>query len=70
MKPRTAERVAFFLVPLAVVLAVIAAVRSDWIAVAAMALLILGQALNLWGIRRRREKSDVAPRDLAGRQNL
>jgi hypothetical protein len=60
MKPKTAERVALFLIPVATILAAIAVVRSDWIAIAAMTILIVGQVLNLRAIRRRREKADVA----------
>lgn len=61
MKSRTAERIARFLIPAAITLAVIAAVHSDWIAFAAMVILIVGQALNLRAIRRRRAKEGAAP---------
>jgi membrane protein YdbS with pleckstrin-like domain len=53
MRQKTAERVALFLIPAAAILATIAAVRGDWIALAAMALLVFGQVLNLRAIRQR-----------------
>lgn len=61
MKPQTAQRIAWFLIPLGLILAVFAAVQEDWIALAAMVILIVGQALNLWAIRRRREKERAVP---------
>jgi hypothetical protein len=61
MKSRTAERIALFLIPLAGGLAVAAAVHGNWIVFAAMVLLVLGQALSLRALRRRREKAGAAP---------
>ena len=57
MSVETAERVARFLIPAALVLAIVAAVREDWFVVATAVLIILGQAANLWGIARRRKGS-------------
>lgn len=57
VKPKTVERGALFLMPAAAIIGVIALIAGNWVVVAAMVLVVLGQGMVIRKARRRRAKA-------------